>query len=148
MPGGVAPRMSAQYAPDAITTLWMKEENIMTKEVIGTTGPIPLSPGLKTDNLIFISGQVPVDANGNTPDDVAEQTRMVLESLKSVVEAGGSSMDKVVKTTVFLTEVSDFAAMNAVYAEYFPTDPPTRSTIRCDLMLPGLKVEIEAIALR
>ena len=118
----------------------------MAKTVIGTVSSIPLSPALKTESLIFVSGQVPTDDAGAVPDGVEAQTRIVLDKIKALVEEAGSSMDKVVKTTVFLTDTADFAAMNAVYATYFPTDPPTRSTIRCELMI-DIKVEIEAIAL-
>ena len=74
------------------------------------------------------------------------QTRLVLDKVKALVEAAGSSMDKVVKTTVFVTDRAEFGAMNKVYAEYFPTEPPARSTIECGLMI-DIKVEIEAIAL-
>jgi len=119
----------------------------MKKQVIGTVGAIPLSPGLRTESFVFVSGQVPVGAAGATPSDVGAQTRLVLDKIKAILEEGGSSLAKVVKTTVFLTDVADFPAMNAVYAEYFPSEPPTRSTIRCELMLPAIKVEIEAVAL-
>ena len=117
-----------------------------SKELVGELGPVPLSPALRTETAVFVSGQVPVQPDGSVPDDVGEQTRLVLDKVKELVEAAGSSMDKVVKTTVFLTNKADFAAMNAVYAGYFPGTPPTRSTIECGLMI-DIKVEIEAIAL-
>ncbi len=116
------------------------------KETIGTVTHIPLSPAIKTKTLVFVSGQVPTDDEGCIVEGIEAQTRLVLDKIKDLVEAAGSSLDKVVKTTVFLTNTEDFAAMNAVYAEYFPDSPPTRSTLRCELMI-DIKVEIEAIAL-
>ena len=117
-----------------------------TIKPFGERTQIPLSPALRTDNLVFISGQVPVDGNGEIVEGIEAQTRLVLEKIKSLVESAGSNMGKVVKTTVFLTDVNDFAKMNSVYAEFFPDTPPTRSTLRCELMI-DIKVEIEAIAL-
>lgn len=117
----------------------------MTKTVFGDAGAIPLSPALKTGSTIFISGQVPTAADGSIPEGIEAQTRLVLDKVKALVEEAGSSMDRVVKTTVFVTDKADFAAMNAVYATYFPNDPPARSTIECALMI-DIKVEIEAIA--
>ena len=107
---------------------------------------IPLSPALIAGNMVFVSGQVPVDDDGAVVDGIEAQSRLVLDKIKDLVESAGSSMDKVVKTTVFLTDKKDFASMNSVYAEYFPTSPPARSTVECGLMI-DIKVEIEAIAL-
>ncbi len=89
-----------------------------------------------------------------TPDgaliegDVAAQTRQVLTNLQAVLTAAGSSLDQVVKTTVFLADMGDFAAMNAVYAEFFPANPPARSTVQVARLPRDARVEIEAIALR
>ena len=118
----------------------------MSKTVIGTSAGPPLSPALKTESFIFVSGQVPLRDDRSIPDGIEAQTRLVLDQVKALVEKAGSSMDKVVKTTVFLTDKADFPGMNAVYAEYFPSAHPARSTIECQLML-DIKVEIEAIAL-
>ena len=99
--------------------------------------------------LIFTAGQIALDpASGKmVGETIEEQTRRVLENLKAVLEAAGSSMDKVVKTTVFITNMAEFGRMNAVYAEYFPSNPPARSTLpMASLPLGGL-VEIECVAL-
>ena len=115
-------------------------------KTVGAVTNIPLSPALIAGNMVFVSGQVPVDDDGAIIDGIEAQSRLVLDKIKDLVESAGSSMDKVVKTTVFLTDKKDFAAMNSVYAEYFPTSPPARSTVECGLMI-DIKVEIEAIAL-
>ena len=116
------------------------------KKIVYEVSRIPLTPALRTESFIFVSGQVPTDEDGKIVDGFEVQTRLVLDKIKELVETAGSSLDKVVKTTVFLTDPADFAAMNAIYAEYFPETPPARSTIRCELMI-DVKIEIEAIAL-
>ncbi len=113
---------------------------------VGKVTSIPLSPALIAGDTVYVSGQVPVGDDGAIPEGVAAQTRLVMEKIKTLVEEAGSSMSSVVKTTVFLTDRKDFAAMNSVYAEYFPDAPPARSTVECGLMI-DIKVEIEAIAL-
>ena len=99
------------------------------------------SPGIRTGNLLFVTGQV------GQGDDVATQTRNTLENIKRIVEAGGSSMANVVKCTVFLTDIADYAAMNDAYRPYFPEPRPARSTFQI-VRLAGAaaKVEIECIA--
>lgn len=116
------------------------------KEMIGTESQVPLSPALKAGGLVFVSGQVPTESDGRTPSGVEDQTRLVLDKMKELLEEAGSSMDNVVKTTVFLRSKSDFPAMNAIYSEYFSRPWPSRSTVECDLMI-DIRVEIEAIAL-
>lgn len=116
------------------------------KRTIGEPTAIPLSPAVLTDRFVFVSGQVPTTDDGEIVAGIEAQTRLVLEKIKTLLEEAGSSLAKVVKTTVFITDTSEFAAMNKVYAEYFPNSPPARSTIRCELMI-DIKVEIEAIAL-
>ncbi len=118
----------------------------LTKRVLGKSTSVPLSPAVKTESLVFVSGQVPLRDDGSVPESMEEQTRIVLDRVKALVEEAGSSMDRVVKTTVFITDKSEFQKMNAAYSEYFPVDPPARSTIECQLMV-DIKVEIEAIAL-
>lgn len=108
----------------------------------------PYSPAVCAGPFVFVSGQIGLDAaTGQLVEGGVEQeTRQALENLKAVLEAAGSSLERVVKTTVFLRDMSTFAAMNAVYAQYFPADPPARSTVQA--VLPkGAKVEIDAIAL-
>ena len=116
------------------------------KQVFGDVTQIPLSPALKAGGLVFVSGQVPTDENGQVVEGIEQQTRLVIEKIRALLESAGSSIDKVVKTTVFLQDRSEFVEMNAVYAEYFTQPQPTRSTIECELMI-DIKVEIEAIAL-
>jgi 2-iminobutanoate/2-iminopropanoate deaminase len=110
----------------------------------------PYSVAIQTERLVFCSGQVGLDpATGElVAADVESQTRQVLTNLKNVLEAAGSSLDKVVKTTVFLTTMADFARMNAIYAEFFPDTPPARSTIAVVGLPKNALVEIEATALR
>ena len=121
------------------------DKDLAMPKTVGKVSNIPLSPALIQGNMVFVSGQVPVDDDGAIIDGIEAQTRLVLDKIKELVEAAGSSMDKVVKTTVFLTDKKDFAAMNSIYSEYFPASPPARSTIECGLMI-DIKVEIEAIA--
>jgi 2-iminobutanoate/2-iminopropanoate deaminase len=98
--------------------------------------------------LLFTSGQLPIDtATGAfVPGGVAEQTAQVLKNLQAVLEAGGSSLTRVVKTTVFLKDMNDFAAMNTVYATFFPQHPPARSTVEVARLPKDALVEIEAVA--
>ncbi|ERP91118.1 hypothetical protein Q669_32070 [Labrenzia sp. C1B10] len=101
------------------------------------------------ENLVFVSGQLPVDTEtGSFPEGVAAQTKASLANLKTVLEAAGASMGGVVKTTVFLKDMNDFAAMNAVYAEAFPSEPPARSAIEVARLPKDALVEIEAVAIR
>jgi 2-iminobutanoate/2-iminopropanoate deaminase len=98
--------------------------------------------------MLFVSGQVPVDpVTGALVDgDVTAQTEMVVRNLQAVVEAAGGGLEHVVKCTVFLTDLADFPAMNAVYARAFTSDPPARSTVGVAALPLGARVEIEAIA--
>jgi 2-iminobutanoate/2-iminopropanoate deaminase len=98
--------------------------------------------------MLFVSGQVPVDpATGAlVAGDVSAQTEMVLRNLRAVIEDAGGGLDHVVKCTVFLTDLADFPAMNAVYAGAFTSDPPARSTVGVAALPLGARVEIEAIA--
>ena len=107
----------------------------------------PDSPGVRWDRLVFTAGQVGIDpALGKAvAGGVREQTRQVLINLKTVLELGGSDLKHVLKTTCFLGDIGDFAAFNEVYREFFPNDPPARSTIQAALVPPYI-VEIEAIA--
>lgn len=115
------------------------------KQALGQRAAVPLSPAIRSGELLYVSGQVPTDANGAVPDGIEAQTRAVLDKIRALVAEAGGTLDDVVKTTVFLTRVEDFAAMNRVYAEYFGEVPPARSTIRCELMI-DILVEIEAVA--
>jgi 2-iminobutanoate/2-iminopropanoate deaminase len=109
----------------------------------------PYSQAITAGNLVFCSGQIPLTPDGALIEgDVAAQTRQVLTNLQAVLTAAGSSLDQVVKTTVFLADMGDFAAMNAVYAEFFPANPPARSTVQVARLPRDARVEIEAIAIR
>ena len=110
----------------------------------------PYSQAIATDGYVFASGQVALDpATGELVNgDVRDQTRRAMDNLSAVLAAAGSAPALVVKTTVFLTSMADFAAMNEVYATYFPDTPPARSTVAVAELPRGARVEIEAIALR
>ncbi len=107
----------------------------------------PYSVAIKAGNLVFTAGQIGLDPQTNeiVAGGIEAETRQVLTNLKHVLEAAGSSLDKVIKTTVFLRDMGDFAAMNAVYATFFTQEPPARSTIAVSALPKGAAVEIEAI---
>ncbi|MBP3803116.1 MAG: RidA family protein [Oribacterium sp.] len=119
-------------------------EKVTTSNAPAAIGPY--SQAMKVGNLVFCSGQIPVNpATGNVPETIAEQAEQSCKNIKGLVEAAGSSMDKVVKTTCFLSDISDFAAFNEVYAKYF-TSNPARSCVAVKDIPKGVKCEIEAIA--
>ena len=107
---------------------------------------IPLSHSRIDGGWIFTSGQIGRDASGDIPADFGAQARVAIDNLRGHLEAAGSSLSSVVKTTVFLTRQSDFAAMNEIYAAYFAQPWPARSTIVAGMVRPELLFEIEAIA--
>lgn len=111
----------------------------------------PYSQAIEANSFVFASGQIAIDpATGNldTGLGVEQQTRQVLNNLKAVLEAAGSSMAKVVKCTVFLQDLNDYAAMNAVYGEFFPAPYPARAAVEVARLPKDVKVEIEAIAIK
>jgi len=109
----------------------------------------PYSQAIIAGEFVFTAGQIPMDpATGRLVEgDIQEQTRQVLSNVKAVLQAAGTSLDKVVKVTVFLQDMGDFKAMNEVYAEFFIQAPPARSAIQAAALPLGVGVEIEAIAL-
>ncbi|MGI8882724.1 MAG: RidA family protein [Pyrinomonadaceae bacterium] len=121
-------------------------ETVSTENAPGAIGPY--SQAVKTGNLVFCSGQIPIDpATGNfVSDDVAEQTEQVLKNLSAVLGAAGTDLNKVVKTTVFLADMNDFAAMNEVYAKFFDANKPARATVQAARLPRDARVEIECIA--
>ncbi len=109
----------------------------------------PYSQGTTTEGLLFTAGQLPLDpATGSMVEGgIQDQTRQVLKNLQAVLEAGGAGLDSVMKCTVFLQDMGEFAAMNEVYAEFFPENPPARSAVQVAALPLRAQVEIEAIAL-
>ena len=109
----------------------------------------PYSQAIRANGFLFLSGQVSLDPATQqlVPGDIAAQTARVLENLKGILEAAGSSLDRVVKTTVYLQDMNDFSAMNEVYARYFPSAPPARATVEVARLPKDARVEIDLIAL-
>jgi len=109
----------------------------------------PYSPAVRAGDLLFVSGQGPIDATTGEAlhGTIEEQTRLVLSNLRTILEGAGASLGSVLKTTVYLTNMDDFAAMNGVYATFFTEAPPARTTIQATRLPLGISVEIEAIAL-
>ncbi len=115
------------------------------KTVYGSSH-VPLSPAVRAGDFVYISGQVPVDASGSVvAGNIEPQTRQVLDNVKAALALVGCTLDQVVKTFVILADARDFGAFNKVYATYFPSEPPARTTIEANLMI-DIKIEIEVIA--
>ena len=110
----------------------------------------PYSPGIGVGDFVFTAGQVALDPDtGKLIDgDVQAETRQAMENLGKVLEAGGASFDTVVKTTVFMTDMNDYVAVNEVYGEYFSDSPPARSAVQVAALPAGAAVEIEAVAVK
>jgi len=124
----------------------MNKQTLNTENAPAAIGPY--SQGVKVGNLIFTSGQLPINTqSGELVADIEGATRQSLDNVKAILEASGSSMDKVVKTVVFLRDMNDFASMNTVYATYFSSNPPARSAVEVARLPKDAIIEIEAIAL-
>ncbi|HEX8458627.1 MAG TPA: RidA family protein [Pyrinomonadaceae bacterium] len=110
----------------------------------------PYSQAVKVGDLVFTSGQIPIDPRTGVfvEGGIAEQTEQVLRNLGEVLRAAGTSLEAVVKTTVYLADMNDFAAMNEVYARYFSNEPPARSTVQAARLPRDARVEIDVIAIR
>jgi 2-iminobutanoate/2-iminopropanoate deaminase len=121
-------------------------EVVSTDEAPGAIGPY--SQAIKAGGMVFCSGQIPIDpATGQfVSDDVAEQTEQVFKNLEAVLKAAGCTFANVVKTTVFLADMNDFAAMNEVYSRFFTDNKPARATVQAARLPRDAKVEIECIA--
>jgi 2-iminobutanoate/2-iminopropanoate deaminase len=123
------------------------------REIIKTEGAPtaigPYSQAVRAGGFIFCSGQIPLDPKTGefVAGGVAEQTEQVMRNLTAVLEAAGSGLNRIVKTTVFLADMNDFAAMNEVYGRYFQENPPARATVQAARLPRDARVEIEAIAL-
>ena len=123
----------------------------MSKKVIATEkAPAaigPYSQAMRIGNMIFTSGQIPLNpATGEMVTEIAAATKQSLENVKAILEAEGATMDNVIKTTVFLSDMNNFVAMNEVYATYFPQNPPARSAVEVARLPKDAIVEIEVIA--
>ncbi|HEV7684735.1 MAG TPA: RidA family protein [Pyrinomonadaceae bacterium] len=123
------------------------KEIIQTEHAPNAIGPY--SQAVKANGLVFASGQIPIDPQTGqfVPGGIAEQTEQVLKNLAAVLEAAGSGLDRIVKTTVFLADMEEFAAMNEVYGRFFTDSPPARATVEAAGLPRAARVEIEAIAL-
>jgi 2-iminobutanoate/2-iminopropanoate deaminase len=126
----------------------------MTRNVVSTTqAPAaigPYSQGVATDTLLFVSGQLPIDPATGTmiAGDIGAKTRRILENLSAIAAAAGTSLDRALKTTVFLTDLGEFKTMNEAYAAFFAEAPPARSTVQVAALPLGSNIEIECILSR
>ena len=123
------------------------KEIIQTEHAPNAIGPY--SQAVKANGLVFASGQIPIDPQTGqfVAGGIVEQTEQVLKNLGAVLEAAGSGLDRIVKTTVFLADMQEFAAMNEVYGRFFKETPPARATVEAARLPRDARVEIEAIAL-
>jgi 2-iminobutanoate/2-iminopropanoate deaminase len=122
-------------------------ERIQTENAPAAIGPY--SQAIKAGGFVFVSGQIPIDPQTGqfVAGGIAEQTARVLKNLQALLEAAGSSLGQVVKTTVFLADMQEFSGMNEVYATFFPEPPPARATVAAAGLPRDARVEIEAVAL-
>ena len=122
-------------------------EIVQTEHAPAAIGPY--SQAVRAGGFVFASGQIPLDplTGEFVAGGVAEQTAQVLNNLRAVLEAAGSGLDRIVKTTVFLADMNDFAAMNEIYGQYFKENPPARATVEAARLPRDARVEIEAVAL-
>jgi 2-iminobutanoate/2-iminopropanoate deaminase len=124
----------------------------MQKTVISTNNSPaaigPYSQAIRFNELVFVSGQIPIDPESGKviKGNIKEQTKQVLENLKNILEAGGSSLQNVLRTTIFLSDMDDYAMVNETYAQYFESSPPARSTVQVSRLPKDVHIEIDAIA--
>jgi 2-iminobutanoate/2-iminopropanoate deaminase len=123
----------------------------MAERVLSAEAPAPIGPynqAIRTANLLFCSGQIPLDpATGElTGGDIAAQTQQVMKNIAAVLAAGGATFEDVVKTTIYLVDMNDFAAVNTEYGKHFPGLAPARSTVAVAALPKGARVEIEVLA--
>ncbi len=143
--------MKAALSLLALFLVLMSRSLAQERQVLHGPGEVrglPFSSAVRVGNMLYLSGQI-----GNVPGTrqladtgIAGQTRQALENIKAVLASAGSSLDRAVKCTVFLADIKEYGAMNTVYATYFPTDPPARSTVAGSGLALGARVEIECIA--
>ncbi len=120
------------------------KEVIMSSKAPKAIGPY--SHANKVGNMVFISGQIPLTADGTVVEGVEEQTKQCLENIKAIVEEAGGTLSNIVKTTIFLTDLGNFTKVNEVYGSYFTENHPARTTIEISKLPLGVGIEIEAIA--
>jgi len=110
----------------------------------------PYSQAIEANGFVFVSGQIPLDPmTGNlVPGDIREQTKRVMENGKAILAAAGCTMSSVVKATIYLKNIADFAAVNEIYGSYFPTDPPARATVEVSRLPKDVAIEIDFIAMK
>jgi len=127
-------------------TYTMPKQPIKTPRAPAAIGPY--SQGVRAGGFIFVSGQIPLDPTSGevVSDDVAQQTDRVMRSIRAILDDSGATMEDIVKTTIFLVDMNDFAVVNEVYGRYFSAEPPARATIQVARLPKDVKVEIEAIA--
>jgi 2-iminobutanoate/2-iminopropanoate deaminase len=124
----------------------------MQKDIISTSKAPqaigPYSQAVRFDNLLFISGQIPLEPGSGEilKGDIKAQTKQILENLKGVLTAGGSSLDNVLRTTIFLTDLEDYADVNEMYTQFFEKSMPARSTVQVSRLPMEVRIEIDAIA--
>lgn len=144
---GGTPKFWTYHSPQKEQFTGMKKEIIVSEKAPQALGPY--SVAVKAGHFVYTAGQLGIDPKTNefSPGGIDAETRQALENLKNVLEAAGSSLDQVVKTTVFLLDMSDFGAMNAVYGEFFTEAFPARSAVQVARLPKDGAVEIEAVAL-
>lgn len=124
--------------------------NFMKKKLKASKAPNPIGPysvAVNYGNLIYTSGQIPLDKQGNVVGtDIKTQTRQTIENLKNILDENGSSIEQVIKTTVYLKDITEFAEMNEVYNEYFADSAPARSTLEAARLPKDVKIEMDIIA--
>ncbi len=127
--------------------LVMKKQSVSSPKAPPAIGPY--SQGIIAEGLIFTSGQLPLDPEGNLVEgDIRAKARQCLENLKAILESAGAEMDDLVKVTIYVTDMGDFAAINEVYAGYFPWEPPARSFVQVAGLPKGAPLELEGIAIK
>lgn len=115
--------------------------------VLANGSIVPLTPAVRAGDFVFVSGQLGLDSKGAlVAEDIGAQTRQAVERIRGILAEAGVGLGAIVKASVWITDKADFPAFNAVYRECFPNNPPARSTVVSDLLIPGAKVEIEATA--
>ncbi|MEJ2549580.1 MAG: Rid family detoxifying hydrolase [Anaerolineales bacterium] len=126
--------------------MMMRRDVLIADDVPAAIGPYSL--GIKSGDLVFVSGTLGIDPQRGAlvAGGIEAETRQALTNLSGILKSGGTSLENVVKTTVFMQDMGEFAKMNAVYAEFFPNEPPARSTVEVAALPKGAAVEIEAVA--